>query len=370
MSPPRPLHILHLTAGSDAGGVSRYIYDLATAMLPLGHRITVAGERGAWHSLFEKAPWPWIELPLKRGPLALYRSAGTLEKYIRQNPVDLIHAHYRRTTLVSRILKRRLGVPTLFTLHVTGISLRGVNRLLSDWGDHCHVASSASRRWLIEEARVPAERITLFPHGIDPRKFPVSDEADKKAARRELGLPENALIAGFVGRFDYPKNEEWMLDLAAASREKIPDLHVVLIGEGPHEPDLRRRIAAENLAGRVTIIPYGDPHAVYRASDAILLTSGAEGFSFVNTEALSTGRAVLRTRTAGTEEQIIEGVTGRSVAVDRNAFLAASLDFLADRAALARMGEAGAKHVRDNLTFELQFQRTLALYQQLAARSR
>src|SRR5439155_3492145 len=123
MSPERPLHILHLTAGSDAGGLSRYIYDMSLAMHERGHRITVAGERGAWHSLFEGAPWPWIELPLKGGPLALYRSAAVLEKYIRDNPVDLIHAHYRRTTLVSRKLKRRLGVPTLFTLHVTGISL-------------------------------------------------------------------------------------------------------------------------------------------------------------------------------------------------------------------------------------------------------
>ena len=44
MSTARPLHVLHLTAGSDAGGLSRYIYDVSLAMHEQGHRITVAGE--------------------------------------------------------------------------------------------------------------------------------------------------------------------------------------------------------------------------------------------------------------------------------------------------------------------------------------
>lgn len=361
----RPLHILHLTAGSDAGGLSRYIHDLSLAMVERGHRITVAGERGAWHGLFEKAPWPWLELPLKRGPLALYRSAAVLERYIRDNPVDLIHAHYRRTTLVSRLLKRRLGLPVLFTLHVTGISLRGFNSFLSDFGDHTHVASAEARQWLIDAARLPAERITVIPHGIDPARFPLSDAADQRQARGALGLPEEALVAGFVGRFDYPKNEAWMLELAQAARGTLADLRVVMIGEGPHEQKLRRLIRRRGLGQRVMLLPYGDPRPVYRAADAILLPSRAEGFSLVNTEAMSTGRPVLRTRTAGTALQIIEGVTGRSVAIERRAFVAGALAFLADRAALRGMGLAAAQHVRQHLTFAQQLEQTLALYRRM-----
>jgi glycosyltransferase involved in cell wall biosynthesis len=364
----RPLRILHLTAGSDAGGLSRYIYDLCVAMQARGHDVTVAGERGAWHSLFENAPFPWIELPLKRGPLALWRSANVLERYCREHKIDLIHCHYRRTTLVSKILKRRLGIPVLFTLHVTGISLSGINRFLSNFGDLTHAASSEARRWLIETAHVPPDHVVVIPHGIDPAKFPFSSPQDQLVARRELRLPADVLIAGFVGRFDYPKNEEWMLDLAAAARESLPGLHIVMIGEGPHEGLLRRRIARENLGSTVTILPYGDPHAVYRASDAILLTSRAEGFSFVNTEAMSTGRPVLRTRTAGTAEQIIEGVTGRSVAIDRDAFVRGALEFLGQgRERLRAMGLAGAEHARQHLTFDRQLAETLSLYRAMIA---
>ena len=50
--PPERLSILHLLAGSDAGGLSRYVFDLCSALHAQGHRVAVAGERGAWHWLF------------------------------------------------------------------------------------------------------------------------------------------------------------------------------------------------------------------------------------------------------------------------------------------------------------------------------
>lgn len=359
----RPLHIVHLTAGSGPGGISRYLFDLSTALHARGHRVTIAGERGAWHDLFARAPWPWLDLPLQGGPVALYQSARALERHLRAQPADLIHAHYRRATLVSRRLKRRLGLPVLFTLHATWISLRGLQGWFSDFGDHVHVPTEAGRRWLVDAAGVPDERITVIPHGIDPAAFPVSDEADRLAARGALGLPADATIAAYVGRFEYPKNEDWMLDVAAARA----DLRVVMIGGGPHEAALRRRVADLRLGDRVTLLPYGDARVVYRACDAVLLPSQAEGFSLATTEAMASGRPVLRTRTAGTEEHVVEGVTGRSVAVDREAFVAAALEFLADRQALDRMGAAGARHVRAHLTFAQQLERTLALYRRLVA---
>jgi hypothetical protein len=74
----KPLRILHLTAGSDGGGLTRYIFDLSMAMHAAGNQVAVAGERGDWHWLFESAPFPWIDVPLKGGPFALHRAANTL----------------------------------------------------------------------------------------------------------------------------------------------------------------------------------------------------------------------------------------------------------------------------------------------------
>lgn len=367
-TPDRPLRILHLTAGSDAGGLSRYIYDMCSAMKAQGHHVAVAGEKGAWHWLFERAPWPWIEVPLKGGPVALWKASTRLTHWMSAHPVDLIHTHYRRASLVARRLQRGFGVNILYTLHLSNISLSGINRLLSDFGDHTHAASADAVRWLVEKAHVPEDRITLIPHGIDPAKFPLAGDAEQRAARLTLGIPEDARVAAYVGRLDAPKNEEWMLDLAARTRDALPSLVVVMAGEGPHEASLKARIMREGLQDRVRLLGHQEPLRVYQAADAVLLPSSREGFSLVCTEGMSVGRPVLRTQTSGTSEHIIEGVTGRSVPIERGLFLDAATSFLSDREALRRMGAAAAEHVRRNLTFDRQFSQTLALYQMLVQR--
>ncbi len=364
-APDRPISVLHLTAGSEAGGISRYLFNLCRAMHDGGHHVVVAGQRGAWQNLFDDAPWTWIDVPLQRGVLALRRSAAHLSEVLSRHRVDVVHAHYRKSALVGRSVARRGSLPLLFTLHLTGIPMRGPVRWFSEFGDHAHAPSQMARQWLIDEARVDPQRVTVIPHGVAPQDFPVADADQQRIARTTLGLPLDGVVAAFVGRFDEPKNEGWMLDLAAASRRSLPSLRVVLMGEGPHEQGLRRRIRSEGLCDRVDLLPFGDPLPLYHACDAVLLPSSQEGFSLVNSEAMCAGRPVLRTRTAGMQEHIVEDVTGRSVPIDRDAFIEGSMRFLRDREALCRMGSAAASHVRKHLTFEQQLGETLALYRRL-----
>jgi len=365
MGEAAPLRILHLTAGSDAGGISRYLYNLCMAMHQSGHEVAVAGEPGEWHDLFQTAPWPWIDLPLKSGPLGLARAAATLREWIAQHPVDVLHTHYRKATLVARRLQRKLKLPILYTLHLSHIPLGWPWRWFTDFGDHVHVPSSNGRDWLVRHARVAAGRITVIPHGIDPARFPLPQVADRAKARSALELHANDRAALFVGRLDNPKNEDWMLDLAA---KQIPHLQIFIAGDGPHFQQLQNRIYGEGLSHRVKLLGHCDPLPLYHAGDALLLPSAREGFSYVCAEAMCTGLPVLRTRTSGTAELIVEGVTGRSVPIDHRAFLDAAVDFLADEKALRRMGTAAAHHVRQHLTFTRQFQQTIALYHRFAGR--
>jgi glycosyltransferase involved in cell wall biosynthesis len=362
MAQAAPLRILHLTSGSDAGGVSRYIYDLCLAMHEAGHQVAVAGGHGAWQKLFQGAPWPWVDVSFQRGPLGLARSATMLRSWLDEHPVDLLHTHYRRPTLVARQLQRKLKLPILYTLHLSHIPLRIPWRWFTDFGDHVHAPSTDGRAWLMQH-RVAAERITVIPHGIDADKFPLPAAGDRANARAALGLHPHDRAALFVGRLDKPKNEDWMLDLAAANA--VPNPRVFIAGDGPHFDWLQRRIVSQNLSDRVTLLGHRDPLPLYHAADALLLPSAREGFSYVCAEAMCAGVPVLRTRTSGTAELIVEGVTGRSTPIDRVAFLNAAVDFLSDQPALERMGQAAAQHIRAHFTFSNQLHQTVALYRRL-----
>jgi glycosyltransferase involved in cell wall biosynthesis len=254
----------------------------------------------------------------------------------------------------------------LYTVHLSDLSLAGPRGWFTDFGDHTHVASDEARAWVIDAGGVPPDRVTLIPHGVDAQRFPLADDATKAAAKTSLGFAPNDRVAAFVGRFDVPKNEEWLIDLAEASRQRLPDARFVLLGEGPHEPALRRRIDASSLGERVKLLSRQDPLPIYQAADALLLPSIREGFSLVCAEAMSVGVPVLRTRTAGTAQLIREVVTGRSVPIDHDAFIAAAIEFLSDRDALRRMGAAASEHVRDDFTFDRQVDRTIDLYSRLA----
>jgi glycosyltransferase involved in cell wall biosynthesis len=359
------MRILHLTAGSDAGGVSRYIFDLCAAMQAAGHKVAVAGERGLWHERFTAAPWPWIEAPLKAGPLGLSRAVRILRKYLAEHPVDILHAHFRKAAIVGRRLQDQRRPPLLYTLHGSHIPLNGLWGWLSDFGDHVHVPSVEARLWLIDEAGVAPDRITLIPHGIHLDRFPVPDEATRQKARAALELGKDDLAALYLGRLEYQKNEDWMIDLAEASKDKLPNLRVLLAGEGPNEKEVERQINQRGLGNRIRMLGHREPLPVLQAADALLLPSVREGFSYACAEAMCAGVPVLRTRTSGTKELIVEGVTGRSVEIDRAAFVREAMEFLSDRDGLRRMGISAAEHIRRNFTFERQLTQTLALYERL-----
>lgn len=366
--PDRPLRILHLTAHSEPGGLSRYIHDLSLAMHQLGHDVRVAGNRGAGHRLFETAPFPYIELPLDRGPLQMWQAARALRKHLHEHPADIIHSHYRRTNWIARRLQQRPNhPPLLYTLHLSDMPITWRSWFSNDYGDHVHVAASEARRWAIERAGVKPDRITLIPHGIHIERFPIANPATRAAARQQISLSPQDRVATYVGRLDNPKNEEWLLDVAHRSRDAIPNLKIFVAGGGPHETAFRAAITAQNLQSRVIALgELDDPLTVYQAANAFLLPSQREGFSLATAEAMSVGLPACRTRTAGASELVIENVTGVTTPIDREAFVTAAISFLRDENALARMGAAAPEHIRAHFTFDRQLDQTIQLYRRLA----
>jgi len=369
MNPPNdsktPLRVLHLIPGSDAGGMTRYVFDLSFAMQAKGHKVAVAGQKGSWHWLFETSPVPWIDAPMKVGPLTSRKSASILNHWIDNNPVDLLHVHDRRCAMVGRQIQKKHPVPMLCTLHTSSVLLSWPWSYFTDFGDHTHVASKEAREWLVNHAKVPQALISVLPHGVDPLRFPVANEITKAAAKEAIGLKPDDLVAAYVGRMDSPKNEAWMVDLAAAARERLPKLKVVMVGEGPNEKSLRRKIRRQNLDDRVVLLGFRDPMPIYHAADALLLPSRREGFSLVCAEAMSTGIPVLRTRTAGTDALVVENATGKSVAINHQEFISGAIEFLSDPQALKRMGQLAAKHVHTHFSFDRQLHDTIDMYRSL-----
>ena len=363
--------ILHLFIGSVPGGVLRYVVDIAEASVAAGQTVVLAGQKGDWHSLVERASLPWLEIPIRGGVLDLWRSSRLVADLVRKRGVGVIHAHHRRATLVARVVQWQLRneqrLPILYTLHAINMPMGIPWRWLSSFGDHCHAPSVVARRWLVDIAKIDENAITVIPHGVHPERFPRTDINRRHAAREFLHLPQHAPVAAFVGRLDDPKNEAWVVGLAAECRRRGMDVRFLIAGDGPNRTILEQQIKGLGLEDRVKMLGECDPVKAYHAADLLVSPSSHEGFSYVCAEAMCCGVPVLRTRTGGTEEMVVENVTGRSCPIDREAFIAAGVEMLQQPERLAEMGMLAARHVRKELTFDRQASETLGLYRRLHA---
>jgi glycosyltransferase involved in cell wall biosynthesis len=193
--------------------------------------------------------------------------------------------------------------------------------------------SESSRQELIEFMHLRPDRVEVVPPGVEPR---FTSGGSKSA---------HPLIVS-VGRLMPAKRFDDMIRIAAAARERVPDLELVVIGDGYERENLEelvRSLDAEDwvrLPGRVTDDELLD---LYRRAWAVTSASIAEGWGMTLTEAAACGTPSVATRIAGHEDAVVHGQTG--LLADSTAeFTEQLVALLTDRQLRERLGEGARKH--------------------------
>ena len=303
------LHILHLLSRAGPGGVSRYVHDLSERLLVLGHRVTVAGRSGPEKEAFLASGIDWLELPLNGKPRQLLGCVARLTAFSHRQHVDVLHSHYRKSCVVGRLVSMASSRPHLFTLHAAPMPHGWVHRYLFGLGSDVHAPSAIMADWLRNQAGSKDDTIHVVPHGVDPDRW-CDIDGGRDLARLELGIDQDATVAGFVGRLVHQKNPTWAVDALAATLHRNISCTLLMMGTGPLLKEVKRRIAEMGVADHVRLLPEGDPLLVYRACDLLLIPSAYEGFALVGAEAMSVGRPILRTKTGGWSEQVVSTKVG------------------------------------------------------------
>jgi glycosyltransferase involved in cell wall biosynthesis len=213
---------------------------------------------------------------------------------------------------------------------------------------------------------IDAGKFTLIPNGIGPA---AGSTVSRAALLSELGLPADARIIGAVNRLWPQKRVKdliWAADLLKVIR---PDVHLLIIGDGPHRDRLtrfRRQVVIEDkvhFLGERNDVAEIMPHF-----DALWLASEYEGLPNVIMEAMSHGVPVVATNISGNRDLVVSGETGYLVPVgDRAAFARYTNKLLNDRELAQRLGEAGRQRVLAEFSIEKMVERHAALYRELLA---
>jgi teichuronic acid biosynthesis glycosyltransferase TuaC len=268
----------------------------------------------------------------------------------RKHDFDCIDSHYVYPDgFAAILLGRLLGLPVFISARGTDINVFPKFRLIRPlirWAMHRAdgiIAVSAALKHEIVKLGVRADKVQVITNGIDTARFHV---VERSAARRELGLPEDAPIIVTVGNLVPAKSHEIQISAVAALAEKVPALQLYIVGDGPRRPALLNLIASLNLTKSVFLVGDCSHQSIkewFSAANVSCLTSSREGQPNVVLESLACGTPVVATSVGGIPDVLVSEHLG--ILTERDPLSVAeglqqALERNWDRDHIARYGQA------------------------------
>jgi glycosyltransferase involved in cell wall biosynthesis len=268
------------------------------------------------------------------------RVVSDLVKLGRATGARLLHVHGYAAADFGRLAARRLGIGLVLHEHFADPRMpayQGLADLALRRLTHRAIAVSASTRdFLVRRRHVPADIVRLIWNGAPLDEFAPLPRAVALETRHALGLDDDALVIGCVGRLSEQKGHRYLLDALPAVFAKEPRARLLLVGDGDQETALREQARALGLAERVVFAGHrSDVPALLGAIDLLAISSTYEGTPLALFEALAAGKAIVSTAVDGCAEVLADG---------RTALLVPPRDPVALGAALQRaLGDAGLR---------------------------
>ena len=373
----RPRTILQVLPKLDAGGAERVAIEIAEAVRLAGHRSIIAAEDGRLSGHAVRAGVELLHLNLStKNPFKIWRNTKKLRAIIRENQVDLVHAHSRAPAWSAYRAARHAGIPFVTTYHGTyGESTRlkkRYNRVMAA-GDRVVAVSHFIEDLIKSRYKIDPEKISTIHNGVDLRKFdPASVRGDRavrlaKEWRIENGQPAILLPA----RLTAWKGQRLFIRALAKMRHK--EAVGILIGsdQGRHKYTQELLALAERLGvgGRVRLAGHVEdmPAALQLADIVVNCSTEPEAFGRTIIEAQAMCKIVVASGHGGAHETIMPDVSGFLFPPGDETALAATFDAIleADTDLRLSFGARAREEVGAAFSLEAMQTRYLQLYAEL-----
>lgn len=274
-----------------------------------------------------------------------------LRSIIREQAVDLIHAHLLYATVWGTLAGRLEHVPAVATLHVSPsvgpawsrdrLRERLMCALLRRSRATAILVSDALRRRYLERRLLDPSRTIVVPNGVETGSVPSVNPPSAASLRAAFELPPGArvLVTTAVLR-DPRKGVDVLLEAMLHVLAARPDARLLVVGEGPLRPALQARARLLGLDGLVRWAgARHDVPSLLAGADLYVHPTLEDPFPTAVLEAMAAGLPVVATAVDGIPEMIADGRNGRLVPpADAPALAAALSDLLGDEDARSRLG--------------------------------
>lgn len=301
---------------------------------------------------------------LGRGPRFDWRLIPRLHQHFRRSGVDIVHTHHLTQLIYAGVGARLAGAVLIHAEHdYLSLEPPRRRRLLRVLGALCHHVIAVGDQigaFLVDRVGLPPSRVTVIRNGVDLERY----SPERRVPRAKLGLPASGRLVGTVARLDPLKDPASLLRAVPMLLADRPDLHTVLVGDGPLRPELEALAATLGIRDRVHFL--GARHDVADLLphfDAFALTSISEGLPFSILEAMACGCPIVATTVGDIPRLMGDSAAGITVPSARPELLATGLAALLDSPDRARaLGRAARSLIQEHYDFRVTLERYEALY--------
>jgi glycosyltransferase involved in cell wall biosynthesis len=376
----RPIRVLELRSVRGTGGGPEKTILLGTARTdPRRFAITVCYLRDRRDSVFSidaKAaglPIDYVELTEAHSfDLSIF---SRLRRLVREREIDIVHAHDYKTDVLAWLLGKAERVTPMATAHGwTGHSRREHalyypldKRVLARFPRVVAVSSDVRRELIGHGAK--AEAVTTVLNGIDHTAFH-RDRSREQAVRRQLGLAEDDVIIGAVGRAEPQKRFDLLLEAFAALKAGQPRLRLMIVGAGSCLAALQTQVTRLGLGDSCRLLGNRTDIAdLHHTFDVFVQSSDYEGTPNAVLEAMAFESPIVATSAGGTAEIVRDGIDGLIVPIGDVAAIADAVrTVLRDPFAARARATSARRRVETDLSFETRMSAVEAIYVDLFQR--
>ena len=386
------MRVLMLAMSLDLSGQTVHIRHLARGLIDRGHAVAVAaGELAVGRPLgrgyFDEAGIPVFQVGVAHfgGSLAAFaRQLGpatqSLGRVLGEFRPDVLHAHAVTMAVqchAAIALARPRPRPALVTTF-NNERIDGRKRLAGRLacrvsphalGDRVLAISTKMATLMSDEIGIDPRVLRQISYSVDDRRLMPPTPQQRTEARRAAGVEADEIVVVCVARLEPRKRQDVLINAVAALRRREIPITLLLAGDdiGGHRLVLQRLAQREGCAEVVRFLGFQpDILPTLWASDVNALVSSEEGFGLAVVEAGMAGLASVRSRSAGAEDQIVDGVTGLLINPDDLTSVTDAIGRLAaDLALRLGLGRAAEHLCRDRYSLARMAIQVEEIYQEV-----
>ena len=370
--------VLQVLPEMNHGGVEMGTVEIASGLQAAGIKNFVASSGGRMVYDLQKLKVKHFELPLKaKNPIKMWLNAKRLEKIIKDNGINIVHARSRAPAWSAYWAAKKTGAVFVTTFHGSyGLGPFGIKKIYNrvmTYGKLVIAISTHIKNHLIKEYGVDENKIRLIYRCVNTDNFSpdkVSQERIIKALK-DNDIPEDKPIISLIGRVTRWKGQHLLLE--ALSKVKNKDFYCLIVGSDQgrvhYTNELKELVKKYNLGGKVEFIEHSfDIPALLMISDVVLSTAiKPEAFGRAAIEGQAMGKIVLASNIGGSLDNTIDGVTGKLFESNSAQSLADAIDWALNLSPeeKAKISQAAIKNVKTNFTKQIMCDKTIAVYKEL-----